>query len=349
MGMFRGWNRNISVMKHLLKRAAEMKPSMLCTAETVEEFQEWKKGFKAKLDELMGPFPQRVPPNPRTVARIEREDDFVEKFVIDVEHDLSATGYLLLPKDLKKGEKRPAILACHGHSGPAGKATAAGLDERNRVETHEYARLMTKQGYVTAIIDSRGFGESVLPVPPGAEEARCNYLYLLYAMLGHQLLTLNVHDQMQTVDYMLTRDEVDGERLGVLGKSFGGTKAQYVGVYEERIKATAIVCYLCTTLEYTFEDVNNNCGSQFVPGLYQYGDVATVAGLIAPNPLLVQSGFADGCFAIDSAVEGHDELRSIYKAAGAEDRLTIDVFDGHHDFNPPTAYEFFDRWIGPAR
>ena len=275
-------------------------------------------------------------------------DDFVEKFVIDVEEGLAMPGYLLLPKDLKKGEKRPAILVCHGHC-PGAKAGPAGFVAEPHKETDEYARLMTKQGYITAIIDSRGFGETALPIKTHDEETRCNYLYLLYAMLGYQLLTLNLHDQLQTLDYLLARKEVDSERVGVLGRSYGGTKSQYVGVYDQRVKATAIVCYLCMTLEYTFEDVNNNCGAQFVPGLYQYGDVATVAGLIAPRPLLVQSGFADWCFAIDSTVKAHEELRAIYKAAGAEDQLTIDVFAGNHDFNPPTAYEFFDKCLGPAR
>ena len=345
--MFRGWNRNISVMKHILKRGAEMTPSMRCTAQSPEEFEVWKKQFRTKLDELMGQWPQRVPPNPQTIARIEREDDYVEKFIIDVEHDLSAPGYLLLPKDMKKGEKRPAILVCHGHC-PGAKEGPAGFVEQHHKETDEYARLMTARGYITMIIDSRGFGESTLPIETHDEETRCNYLYLLYAMLGYQLLTLNIHDQLQTLDYLLSRPEVDTDRVGVLGRSFGGTKAQYVGVCDDRIKATAICGYLCTTLQYTFEDINNNCGSQFVPGLYQYGDVATVAGLIAPRPLLIQSGFVDEWFPIETSTEAHKELRSIYNAAGASDRLSIDVFAGFHDFNPASAYEFFDKWIGPA-
>ena len=119
----------------------------------------------------------------------------------------------------------------------------------------------------------------------------------------------------------------------------------YVGVCDERIKAIAISCYMSTNIEYTFEDFNNNCGVQIVPGLYKYGDVATVAGLLAPRPVLVQSGFADACFSIDSAVSGHEEMRSIYRAAGAEDKLTIDIFPGRHDVNPPVVREFFKRWL----
>jgi len=345
MSTYRGWDRNISIMKHLLKRAGEMTPSMRCTAKTRREFEAWKRKFKAKLvGDLLAPWPKRVPHRSRTVARIERKHHYIEKFMIDVEHDLAAPGYLLIPKGLRKGERRPAILCCHGH-GP-GKVNPAGIA---RDDGNDYARQMAERGYVTAVIDSRGFGERSLGIQAQDSEVRCDYLYLLYGILGYHLITLNIHDQMQALDYLLSRPEVDPERAGVMGLSFGGTMAQYVAACDERIRAACIICYLCTTIEYGVEDVNNNCGSQFVPKLYRYGDVATVAGLIAPRPCLVQSGFADGCFAIDSCADAHKELRAIYKAAGAGEKLTIDVFDGEHEFHPPTAYEFFDKWIGPAR
>lgn len=348
--MYRGWHRNISPMKQILARAEALTPSMRCTARSPAEFAEWKQALKARLDELLAPFPQRVPVNARTIARIEREHDWLEKFVIDVESDLCAPGYLMIPKDLKAGERRPALLACHGHDtgGPGGKEMIAGTDRRYAPDD-AYGERMAREGYVVAVLDNRGFGERTIPIPPGGAESRCNLLYLLYAMLGEKLITLNIHDQLQTLDYLLTRPEVEAERVGVFGKSMGGTLSQYVGVYDERVKAVCICCYLCETLEYTFEDVNNNCGSQFVPGLFPVADVATVAGLVAPRPLLVQSGIADGCFAIDSAVNAHAELRSIYSAAGCEDKLTLDVVNGGHEFNLETAREFFDRWLGPVR
>lgn len=347
MTLYRGWTRNIHIQKHLLKRAAEMEPSMRCKATTVDEFNQWKAEFKAKLDELLGPVPQRVDPNPQIISRVEREHDFVEKFIIDVEHDLSAPGYICIPKDIKPGEKRPTILCPHGHG--VGKGRPMGIDETPHRDRDEYGRILAEQGYVTAVIDSRGFGERQLGFPTGGGEMACNYLYLLYAMLGYELITLDVHDHMQAIDYLLTRDEVDGDRLGICGKSFGGTMSQYVGVCDERIKAACTVCYVTSTLDYTFEDINNNCGSQFVRGLFQYGDVATVAGLMAPRPLIVQSGFGDTCFEIGTCVGAHEELRSIYEAAGASDKLEIDVLDGYHEFNPKTAIEFFAKWIGPAR
>lgn len=342
--MFRGWHRDIPLFKHILRSAEEIEPSMRFKGETLEDFHAWENEFGAKFSELLGPFPPQVPLNPRVVAKVEREDHVVEKFIIDVEKHLSAPGYLLTPKNLKEGEKRPAVLVCHGHCSPNGKADVSGLGDKTR-ESDLHALMMVRQGYVTAVIDVRGFAERALPITTKDAESRCNYLFMLYAALGYNLVTLCVHDQKRAIDYLLSRPEVDGDRLGVFGRSFGGTQAMYVGVCDERIKAIAISCYMSTNLEYTFEDFNNNCGVQIVPGLYRYGDVGTVGGLLAPRPTLIQSGFADSCFSIDSATPGHEEMRTIFKAAGVENKLTIDIFPGKHDVNPPVVYEFFKRWL----
>ena len=87
------------------------------------------------------------------------------------------------------------------------------------------------------------------------------------------------------------------------------------------------------------------CGIQHLPQMYSYGDVADIAGLIAPRPLLVESGIYDDCFPIEATLQAHEHLRRIYRAAGAEDRLHIDVFSGAHQFHGPSAREFFDRYL----
>ena len=50
-----------------------------------------------------------------------------------------------------------------------------------------------------------------------------------------------------------------------------------------------------------------------------------------------------------SAVNAHEELRGIYAAAGAADKLTLDVVNGGHEFNVETARPSFAKWLGPVR
>ena len=166
--------------------------------------------------------------------------------------------------------------------------------------------------------------------------------------MGINLLTLNIWDGMRTIDYLLTRKEVDRDRIGCLGLSFGGTMTTYITVMDERIKAADIICYLTTTKHYAI-DTGNFCGSQFLPHMYRYGDVADVAGLIAPQPLLVESGIKDSCFSITSAREAHKKLRRIYKAAGTGDKLEFDIFPGEHMFSGRKAFNFFEKRLWNKR
>ena len=208
---------------------------------------------------------------------------------------------------------------------------------------HNIAQLLAVRGYIVATLDNRGFGEREIgQLPVGT---RCNTLHLLYSTFGYHLHTLNIHDQFQVLDYLTSRTEVDENRIGVLGRSYGGTLSQYVAALDSRIKAAGIVCYAGSFGEFGVEDVVNDCGSQHVHGIYRYADVATITGLIAPRPCLIQNGFSDQCFAVDSVVKSHRELETIYRAAQAEDKLLIDVFDGGHDYHGPVVFDFFDRWL----
>ena len=79
--------------------------------------------------------------------------------------------------------------------------------------------------------------------------------------------------------------------------------------------------------------------------MYRYGDVADVAGLITPRPLLVGSEIKDSCFSIASARKTHKKLRCIYKVAGANDRLEFDIFPGEHMFSGRKAFKFFKKCL----
>jgi hypothetical protein len=118
----------------------------------------------------------------------------------------------------------------------------------------------------------------------------------------------------------------------------------YISALDERIKAADIICYLTTTRHYAIE-TSNFCGSQFVPYLYKYADVADVAGLIAPSPLLVESGVNDTCFKLEFSREAHQHLKRIYEAVGASNRLEFDVFPGGHSFAGNKAFSFFDKHL----
>jgi len=152
---------------------------------------------------------------------------------------------------------------------------------------------------------------------------------------------------MRAIDFLLTKKNVDPDRIGCMGLSQGGTMTTYITLLDERVRAADIICYATTTAHYAINRPNF-CGSQLVPGLYRYADVGDIIGAIAPRPLLMESGASDTCFWLHSAREAHEKAKKAYRASGHSDKLHIEIFPGEHSFAAGKAFAFFDRFLKKA-
>lgn len=314
-----------------------------------ENFEDWKIALLAKLRELMGPMPEPADLRPQMLGSEDCGDFDRHKLVLQTEEDCWMPAYLLVPKSATERNPAPALLCCHGH-GPHGKDSVAGVgaeysDRRQTIEVYnyDYAAQMARRGYVTIAPDWRAFGERIGYERPFGSDP-CNVQFLQEILRGRVLLTLNVFDAMRAVDYLAARPEVDADRIGCMGLSFGGTMTTFVTVLDERIRCADIICYVTPWQHFAY-DKAQFCGSQIVPGLYEFADVPDVAGAIAPRPLLMEAGTQDTCFEYHAVKNGHEQVRRIYEAAGCADRLQIDVFEGGHAFNGALAFDFFDRYL----
>ncbi|HRR95184.1 MAG TPA: alpha/beta hydrolase family protein [Candidatus Ratteibacteria bacterium] len=331
------------------KWAGRIKPSLEFKGKTKEDVFIWKEKLIKKIKKLLGEFPTPSDLNPELLSVEEKEKFIREKWIIQSEKDCFVPLYLLIPKGNKK--KYPAILCCHGH-GSYGKDPVAGVHNNNpdiinniKMHNYNYGQQMAENGFITICPDWRGFGERggyQDTFFPGRD--KCNVYFLQHLILGRTLLGANIFDGMRVIDFLLTREEVDKERIGCMGLSFGGTMATYLTLLDERIKAGDIICYATTTLHYAISRPNF-CGSQIVPFLYKYADVGDVIGCICPKPLLIESGVNDTCFWIDSAKKAHEKIKNVYKVAGVENNLWIEIFPGEHSFSGRKAFEFFGKYL----
>ena len=316
----------------------------------MEDVEKWRGELKAKLIELLGEFPDKVPLEPDKLGEEDCGDFVREKYTIATEKHMRLPLYLLKPKNISPKEKVPAILCCQGH-GSFGKDAVAGvsLNQEERVRNmrelnYDYGEQMVKRGYITICPDFRPFGERVAYANPFEKQDKCNVYFIKGLLLGQILLTRNIHDGMRVIDFLLTQKEVDQEKIGCMGLSFGGTMTTYISALDERVKAADIICYLTTTRHYAIETANF-CGAQFVPHLYKYADVADIAGLIAPRPLLVEIGVNDTCFKFEAARKAQEQLRKIYRASEAQNKLEFDIFLGEHSFAGHKAFPFFEKYL----
>lgn len=340
--------RNLSLGEYFRRRYRRTPRSHSFNASTLEEVEAWKHDFSSRLRECLGPFPEPCELDPETIEVVDEGSYWREKVIFNSELDMAVVAYVLVPKDVRDGERRPAILACHGHGN--GKDDVCGIDhgERGRVEgitnlNYDYARQLVMRGYVVVAPDWRGFGERKLggSLPP---RDSCNVLFIKGMLLGANLLTLNVWDAMQSVTYLQSRLDVDPDRIGCVGLSYGGTMTLFASALDERIRCAVVSCYLNTFESYAL-GLANFCGAQTPAGLLQYGEMSDVASLIAPRPLLAESGIRDGGFPIDDSRKAATAVRHSYAVAGVPKRFDVDEFDAGHRWSGRKAYDWLEKWL----
>jgi hypothetical protein len=344
-------NRNLSPLQMFLEMAREHQPQ--CGFEEGADFAAWKKQTLPRVMATLGDFPPCVEPDAELLAEWEHDGLRKQRWVLDVGPHISATLQINYPADWK-GEKRAAILCWHGH-GPYGKEPVMGSASPHAqadIQTHnyDYGHQMAKAGFITWAIDWMGMGErhdSRKPnhhQPPYHGGDWCNIYYLHATMLGYSVLSMNLAQGRVATDFVCSLPGVDEKRLGVMGLSGGGTMTIWSALCEERFRAAEIICYSDLWELMGVRD-NNYCGMQVAPGLYKLVDMPDLQGLIAPRPLLVDIGVHDSCFVVDGALKCFRKVEKIYEAAGAREKLELDLFPGEHAWGGNKSIEFFRKHL----
>ncbi|MBL8028133.1 MAG: hypothetical protein JNL74_17050 [Fibrobacteres bacterium] len=347
--------RSLSAQKMFEKMALEFKPEFAFKGKTPAQFKSWKKSALPKVLATLGDSIKAVPLNPMKLVEWEHDGLHKEKWLIDVQKDLSATFIIAFPKGLKRNEKRAAILCAHGH-GAFGKEPVMGNDAYAEIRddikkyNYDYGHRMAKSGFITYAIDWIGFGERHDTRKPNhnaqipIDKDWCNFYYLHATLMGTTPLAINIHHGMAATDFACTFANVDSKRLGIMGLSGGGVMALWLTLADKRIKATEIICYSDLFAHFGVRDLNY-CGMQITPGLFKLVDVPDLQGLIAPQPLLIDLGANDACFKIDSAKACYNKLEKIYAAAGVKEKLSLDLHAGPHAWGGNKSLDFFDKYL----
>lgn len=341
--------RNFSMQVYWEKIAENWEPLLKFKGTSQKDWEKWQKEAYTKFVELLGPFPDPTSLEAEVESSVEDGELIRERVVFNSEEFMSVPCQVLRPKNMKKDKSNPAILCSHGH-GAFGKDTVAGIrstDEHIRSikeANYNYGEQMAKAGFLTISPDLRVFGERRDGFDPFPGRDVCNVNFIKGVLFGIYTLTLNIWDMKCCIDYLETRDEVDPNRIGMMGLSQGGTMTTFTSAYEKRIKAADIISYVNPWPGFAIKR-SNFCGSQVVPNIYRYFDTDDIAGLIAPRPLLLEMGIYDNCFFIHDLLKGYQGVKKIYKVAGVEDKLWVDIHPGPHAFAGNKAFDFFKKYL----
>lgn len=316
----------------------------------VADFEHWQRQFLEALDGCMGGMPRfDVPLEPLITDSFAEDGYSRHRLLLQTEPMMNVPCWLLLPDDLIEGERRPAVLALHGHGW--GRDEVVGIDrddeeiaEHIRSVNYDYGRQFARRGYVVIAPDHRGFGERSGDRSRLGNRDYCNLLMIKQSLLGRNPLMSNIYDVCRCVDYLQGQPNVDPDRIGAVGLSYGGTMALFTTALESRIAVACVSCYMNSFRKYALE-ANNFCGNQTPDGLLTFAEMWDVAVSIAPRPLLIESGMHDDGFPIEQARMANAKVKAAYDCLGYGDRIAIDEFDGGHEFSGRLIFEWFDKWL----
>ncbi len=224
--------RNFSMIEYFNRIAADWEPLLTFKGTTLADFEDWQARASEKFFELLGEFPRPVDPEPEVIFSVEEDGLIRERVIFDSEEFMSVPCVVLRPVDMKADGSNPAILCSHGHGAygkepVAGNRTTPDLAANIAQHNYNYGEIMARAGYLTLSPDLRVFGERADGGNPYPGRDKCNVHFLRGAMFGIYTLTLNIWDMKCCVDYLQSRPEVDGERIGMMGLSQGGTMTTF--------------------------------------------------------------------------------------------------------------------------
>ena len=234
-----------------------------------------------------------------------------DKIVFDTEDTMSVPAYLLVPD--------ARVDAATGRGGPRLPRPRARQVAGRRPGAHRHAqrRLRARSwrgaGYVVLAPDLRCFGERLDWNPE--DHYACDTNLVHAAMAGWNPLTQNVWDLMRSLDVLAEHPLVDPDRLGMVGISYGGTVTLFTAAVDQRVAAAVVSGYFSSWAE-SHKMPWNMCGSQILFGMLGRLEHEDLGALVAPRPLLIETGTEDLLFPVAAATESVRRTRLVYDRPG---------------------------------
>jgi dienelactone hydrolase len=307
--------------------------------------QDWAAAVKESKtyfqEEIIGRFSNPVlPASPRTRKLRETPKWTAYEVMLDVFPDVFAWGYLLVPKDLKPGERRSVVVCQHGLEGLPESVIKEDLQSQDFKYYKAFGARLAERGHVVFV-----------PHNPYRGEDKFRVLQRKANPLKKSLFSIIIAQHDQILSWLSELAFVDPKRIAFYGLSYGGKTAMRVpaaldryalsicsGDFNEWITKNVTVdshySYLFTG-EYEMPEFD--LGNTF--------NYAELAALIAPRPFMVERGHSDGVAPDEWVAYEYAKVRRLYDRLGIPDRTTIEFFNGPHTINGVGTFEFLDQHL----
>jgi len=291
------------------------------------------------MGNIVGNFPEKTPLNPVITGTIKRDGFTIEKLYFESRPGFYVSSALFLPA---KRKKMPAIIYCSGHS-------ADGFRQAGYQRT---IMNLVKKGFIVFAIDPIGQGERIQYFNTNGESIygathEHSYPGSQSFVSGVSPANYFIWDGIRAVDYLMSRKEVDHTRIGITGRSGGGTQAAYIAAMEDRILASAPECYI-TSFDKLLRSKGPQDAEQVLMNSLEKGfDLSDLIEIRAPKPTLLVTTTQD-IFSIQGARDVFNEAQKAYRALGAPKNLNMVEDDAGHAStkkNREALYAFFQKYL----
>jgi cephalosporin-C deacetylase-like acetyl esterase len=330
--------------------ARRRRKQLIDAISTPQAILERQRSVTEQVWKILGGPLERTPLNPRVMGIVERPGYRIERLMFESRPRLYVTANFYLPA--AEG-RRPAILAPLGHSAN-GKAWPS------------YQKLfsnLARKGYAVLAYDPFGQGERI--EYPGIRAGQSalgggtsehEYAGRRLILLGANFSLFRVWDGIRGIDSLLTRAEVDPERIGCCGQSGGGTLTQFLAALDSRIRVAVVS--EGNTENLAHNDVEppgsaDDAEQNIVPALSHGIDRADLLYGFAPKPLLMMVTLHDAGHTyspeyVASSLDLLQEYKRAYSLLDADDRVSLQVTTEQHGYVYElrrATYAWFNRWF----
>jgi dienelactone hydrolase len=339
---------DVMIEKYLAAETDRISQRVLDGATTLEEWQKRRPRLYREYMDILGlwPLPEKTPLKATVTGKVERGDIVIEKLHFQSKPGLYVTANLYRPKVVKG--KLPAVLYVCGHSW-------RGRDG-NKTAFQDHGMWFAANGYVCLILDTLQLGEI-----PGVHHGTYGTPYRHFKnygiegkpavenrwwwqATGYTPAGVECWNGVRGIDYLVTRPEVDADRIAVTGISGGGAATFWIAAADDRVKCAVPVSGMSDLESYIKNKViNGHCDCMFLINTYGW-EWTTIAALVAPRPLLFANSDNDQIFPMDGNRRIIARLRKLYTMYGKPELVDEYVSKGGHDYRPDLRIAVF-KWL----
>lgn len=309
------------IADYFRRETQKLSDACLADIQTADDWHAKKDEYRRQLHEMLGldPLPEKTDLAATVTGKLDHPEFTVEKLHFQSRPGLYVTGNLYVPKE-REG-KLPAILYVCGH----GNVKKDGISYGAKSHYQHHGAWFARNGYVCLVIDTLQLGEI-----EGIHHGTYRYNMWWWLNRGYTPAGVEAWNCVRALDYLQSRPEVDGEKLGVTGRSGGGAYSWWIAAIDERIKCTVPVAGITDLQNHVVDGcVEGHCDCMYMVNTYRW-DYPQVAALVAPRPLLISNTDSDGIFPLDGVVRVFDKARRIYTLLGKRDQIGLNITSGGH-------------------